>query len=211
MFKHLWQEWTTRRNERQRLKRLDAALAIPDAQRDLALVVPIILPDVILDTGWVGPALRVEGTPFAVAWAETRPGHVWAYVTHAMAEGWSKAGMDWQQVAFQNLRRASMPGANGEKLDGEGRPFLKVMLQADAFGPSRLLIPDLFVPELGEGYDVALPEQTCAVAWRAGLEGRDAGDVEAMIEGCFRNGTEPMSPNRFAASLFWALALSSGW
>lgn len=211
MFKRWWQNWKGRRNERQRLTALDAVLGVPVELRDLDRVYPIIMPNEILDLDWVGPCVPIDETPFALAWAEVRDGNAWTYVSFVMADWWNGQGVDWQRTAFQNLRDASKPGANGEKFDGEGRSFMKAMLQDDAFGPSRLLIPDLFQQELGERYRVAIPERTCAIAYRAGLKEHDASDVEGIIEGCFAHGTEPMSPKRFDASTFWKPAIAAGW
>ncbi|NKJ44755.1 hypothetical protein [Novosphingobium sp. SG720] len=211
MLKRWWQDRKERRNERQRLALLEAALEVPVELRDLDHVYPIILPGEILDLDWVGPCIPINETPFALAWAEVRDGNAWTYVSFAMADWWNGKGLDWQRMAFQNLRNASELGANGEKLDCEGRPFMKVMLQADAFGPSRLLIPGLFQHELGAAYQVAIPERTCAVAHRSELTVSEASDVEGVIKGCFAHGTEPMSPERFHASTFWKPAIFGGW
>jgi hypothetical protein len=98
----------------------------------------------------------------------------------------------------------------GGKADEDGHPFVRVMLQDDAMGPSRLLVPHLFDDELGADYMVALPEQTCAVAYRANVTGQQLSDVNGMIDGCFEHGTEPVSPTRFQASEFWEPAALYG-
>ena len=77
------------------------------------------------------------------------------------------------------------------------------MLHDDGSGPSRLLLPHLFDEALGPDYRVAIPERTCAVAWRRVLTEEEQADVDAMVDGCFEQGTEPMSRERFPASAFW--------
>jgi hypothetical protein len=77
-------------------------------------------------------------------------------------------------------------------------------------GPSRLLIPHLFDDELGADYMVALPERTCAVAYRTDLNGPQLSDVNGVIDGCFEHGTEPVSPTRYRASDFWEPAARYG-
>lgn len=79
----------------------------------------------------------------------------------------------------------------------------------DAVGPSRLLLPHLFDDVLGTDYEVAIPEQTCAIAYRKKLTPAQAADVRGMIDG-YAHGTEPMRPDRFDAAQFWNLAEITG-
>lgn len=129
------------------------------------------------------------------------------YVTEAEAQFWDEAGIDWRAKALTNLAGMSVSRpASGEKLDNDGLPFLKVMLHEDALGPSRLLLPHLFNDALGTDYAVAIPERTCAIAYRKNLSPEEAADVDRMINGCYEHGTEPMSPERFEAHQFWEFA-----
>jgi hypothetical protein len=129
------------------------------------------------------------------------------YVTEREAQFWDDAGINWRATALENLTKmsANRP-ASGEKLDDDGVPFLKVMLHDDAVGPSRLLLPHLFDDILGAEYEVAIPEQTCAIAYRRDLSPSQADDVNGMISGCYEHGTEPMSQERFEARRFWQFA-----
>lgn len=183
---------------------LQARLDADPASRDLTRLVPIILPLELLDTGWPGPIVRIGEPPFCAAWATCGDMNTFFYVTDREARFWEDSGIDWQAVALANLSRISekLP-ASGEKCDDDGSPFLKVMLHDDAFGPSRLLLPHLFDDALGPDYEVAIPEQTCAIAYRKDLTPGQAEDVRGMINGCYEHGTEPMSPERFEARQFW--------
>ena len=203
MIRSWWQTRKERRAERKRLDRLNAALELLPEQRDISRVYPIVLPGEVLEAGWPGPITSLVETPFALGWPEVREGDVWTYISGEQADYWERAGLDWRNHAFRNLKAASVSGANGEKLDATGRPFIKVMLQRDAFGPSRLLIPHLFESELGFDYEVAIPERTSAIAFRSQLAAEEEAVVDGMIRGCFEVGTEPMSPDRFPAAAFW--------
>lgn len=199
------------RAERSQVDGLIDRLDVAPEDRKIADVFPIILPGELVRDDWPGPIVALEGMPFALTWAEVdRPGH-WTYVDHELARYWEDNAIDWRRAAFGNLRRVSDPGTNGEKCNDVGRPFIKVMIQSDAFGPSRLLIPQLLGNELGADYRVALPERTCAIAFRSELTPAQEQDVRGIVDGCFRHGTEPMSPLRFAASDFWHLATENGW
>lgn len=201
-------DWFGRKaGSRTALEVLEAGLGVEPAERDLSRVVPIILPLELLDAAWPGPIVQIGELPFCAAWATCGEMNSFFYVTEREAQFWDDAGIDWRATALENLSRmsASRP-ASGEKLDDDGVPFVKVMLHDDAAGPSRLLLPHLFDDALGADYEVAIPEQTCAIAYRKDLSPSQAADVNRMISGCYEHGTEPMSPERFQARRFWQLA-----
>jgi len=199
------------RAERKQIDGLIDRLHVAPEDRDVATIFPIILPGELIRDDWPGPIIALEEVPFALSWAEIAEPGRWVYVDHELARYWEDKAIDWRRAAFANLRRVSNPGVNGEKCNDDGQPFVKVMFQPDAFGPSRLLIPRLLESELGADYRVALPERTCAVAFKRELTPTQEQDVQGIVDGCFRNGTEPMSPQRFVASDFWHLATENGW
>lgn len=182
----------------------DTSLSFTNRTLDLSCVMPVILPLELTDIGWPGPIVRIGALPFAMAWADCAEGNRFFYITQAEAQAWEDAGIDWQATAFDNLSRHTMREQGfGEKCDEHGRPFVKVMLQRDALGPSRLLLPHLFDTILGSDYRVAIPERTCAIAFRRDLTPAQAVDITGIIDGCYQHGTEPMSPERFDAHQFW--------
>lgn len=188
---------------------LEVGRLVEPADRDLAQLVPIVLPLELLNLDWPGPIVRIGQLPFCAAWAFRGEMNTFFYVTHRDSEYWDEAEVDWRALALRNLTTMSQEQpASGYKNDDTGRPFVQVMLHDDAVGPSRLLVPHLFDDVLGEGYQVAIPEQTCAIAYRNDLSAEQAADIDGMIQGCFVHGTEPMSPERFVASAFWGFAQS---
>jgi hypothetical protein len=192
------------------LEVLEAGRGVEPADRDLSRVVPIILPMELMNASWPGPIVQIGELPFCAAWATCGEMNSFFYVTEGEALFWEEKGIDWRATAFANLSRMSENRpASGEKLDEDGLPFLKVMLHEDAIGPSRLLLPHLFDHALGPDYAVAIPEQTCAIAFRKNLSPSQAADVNGMINGCYEHGTEPMSPERFEARRFWEFAAGS--
>lgn len=205
---HRLLDWLSRKaRARAPVDMLLAGLAVEPADRDLTRIVPVILPLEMLDVSWPGPIERIGELPFCVAWATCGEMNSFYYVTEREAQYWDKKGLDWQAMALANLANmtADRP-ATGQKLDEEGLPFVKVLLHDDTLGPSRLLIPHLFDDILGADYEVAIPERTCAIAYRQRLSSSEASDVSNMINGCFERGTEPMSPERFDARLLWRFA-----
>jgi len=182
---------------------LEKDLARPPEEHDLATLVPIIVPPDCLTGAWPGPIAPLGRLPFAVAWATVPQQNRFIYVTDEQAASWRQLGIDWRAEAMQNLAGISQGRWWGDKCDETGRPFVLALLPDDALGPSRLLLPHLFDDVLGPDYRVAIPEQTCAIAYRSALDAGQQADVDAMIEGCFSDGTEPMSNERFDPAEFW--------
>jgi hypothetical protein len=186
---------------------LEAELDQPLHQRDPATLVPVILPLECLKVDWPGPIVPIPELPFAIAWATIPQPQHFIYVSHEQAAFWEELGVCWKTEAFRNLARISEGRERwaGEKLDDSGKPFVLALLQDDSIGPSRLLLPGLFADVFGSDYCVAIPERTCAIIYRSDLTAEQRADVDNMIDGCFRHGTEPMSPDRFDPSAFWIL------
>ena len=183
---------------------LEEELASPPHERDIETLVPIILSRECLCEEWPGPIVPIGTLPFAVAWATIpRQNHL-IYVNHEQADYWQNLGIDWREKAMRNLARLSERRRwAGHKLDKVGKPFVLALLHGDGIGPSRLLLPGFFDDVLGAAYRVAIPERTCAIAYRRDLCADEQSDVDNMISGCFEHGTEPMSAERFGSAEFW--------
>ncbi len=165
---------------------------------------PLIAPFGMLSApSWIGP-LEPLPLPRALTWAVREPGDCITYLTHEGAALFEARGIDWKARALENLRRGSeaLP-YSGYKLGPDGRPFMVSLLHPDGFGPSRLLLPGLFEKVFPEGYLVAVPERTCAVLYRRDLAPDEQAVIERIIDGCFREGTDPITPERFAPEVFW--------
>lgn len=189
---------------RAELDTLEIESARTPEQREIETLFPIILPRACLMDDWPGPIVPIGSLPFALAWATVPEMNRFIYVTHELAAYWQNQGTNWRAKAMQNLAGLVENRAwSGQKCDEAGKPFVLALLNDDAMGPSRLLLPHLFDEVMGPGYCVAIPEQTCAIVYRAELNAEEHFDVEGMIGGCFNHGTEPMSPDRFDPAEFW--------
>lgn len=183
---------------------IEAQLDRPACERDVATLVPVIVPRDGAEL-WPGPIVPVAHLPFAVTWALFPKPNLFVYVSHEQASYWDGEGIDWREEAMLNLARIAASARFGRKCDASGRPFVLSLLTEDAIGPSHLLLPRLFEDEFGSDYRVAIPERTCAIAFRAALSDSEESDVAGIIDGCFRQGTEPMNPDRFKPADFWIL------
>lgn len=173
---------------------------------DLAKIFPQIMPLDAVTSGWVGPIGRLGDLPLGVSWAIADPHNYFRYVNWEMSQHWDGEGINWRDRAMENLTElARRSPYAGSKKGADGRPFLLSLLNDDGMGPSRLLVPGLFQDLFGEDYTVAIPERTCGVVYRNGLEGEDATTANTAVEMCFKVGTEPMSNERFNPKRFWVL------
>ena len=167
---------------------------------------PILVPKAFAATGaWVGPVETLEVDGLDLSWGVHSAPNWLDYLNHDMVASWEGQGVDWRAAATANLTRlAAAQPWSGELRDDAGRMILVVFLHEDGLGPSRLMVPGLLDEVFPDGYAVAIPELTCAVA-----VGRVSGDedprAEQMIQECFANGTRPVSPRRYAPEVFWGL------
>ena len=170
---------------------------------DLNNLFPVVVPIAYLSDDWGGPIKQVSNVQVAMTWAIQGADNRRHYVTDGQAAEWLALGIDWEAIAARNAIILSAAGGFGQKNDADGRPFIKAMLTDDGLGPTRLFTPRLFDKELGSDYEVAVPEFTCAIAFRRNLTPEQEADVAGIIGGCFASGTTPVSDNRFPASAFW--------
>jgi len=171
---------------------------------DLARLYPQIMPLALVTRDWPGPIEQLGDLPFGISWAIADPQNFFRYVDWGMVRSWEHMGISWKALAMENLTElAYRDPCAGSREDAEGRPFILSLLTSGGMGPSRLLVPGLFTELFGDDYTVAIPEQTCAVVFRNGLEGEEAFIADAVIDGCFKDGTQPMSNERFEPPRFW--------
>lgn len=162
----------------------------------------VLQPDWVSDQ-WGGPIQRIGEGPIYTTWAIQGEDQRRHYVSDEQAASWDSDGIDWRAIAFRNALKLAAAGGFGWKRDETGRIFMRVMLNDDGLGPSRLFVPHLFNKELGDDYCVAVPELTCAVAFRRTMTSEQGADVADMISGCYAVGTTPVSDQRFSATDFW--------
>lgn len=174
---------------------------MPAAQ--LANLFPVILPPDWVSDQWGGPIRSIGRGLLHMTWAVQGPDQRRHYVSDEQAASWCANGIDWRAVATQNAVSLSSVGGFAGKQDRAGCTFIRAMLNDDALGPTRLFVPHLFDDELGEDYCVAIPELTCAIAFRRTLTSEQEADVAGIISGCYAEGTKPISEQRFKAKDFW--------
>ncbi len=125
------------------------------------------------------------------------------YVSHQLATHWETKNIDWKTKAFDNLLRISIDLPWTHELRSEsGRLFLVAMLHPDGFGPSRLLLSSLLDGVFPTGYQVAIPERSCGLAFVNDLSPAEAEQVEKLVTECFEKGSNPVSSKHFDSGEF---------
>lgn len=180
-------------------------LAKPPEAYDLGALVPILVPNAFSDTGmWPGPIHRLAAPGFDQTWAVLGPDDVMVYVSRAMQALWERDGVAWREIATCNLRGlAETEPYNYVFNRDDGTPFMVTMLYGQSLGPSRLLVPGLLDPTFPGGYLVAVPEQTCAVAFTLTPTTVEAETIDGTIKRLFEKGREPVSSASFKPDLLW--------
>jgi hypothetical protein len=170
---------------------------------ELANLFRVILPPEWVSDQWGGPLHRIGRGPIYMTWAVQGEDQRRYYVSDEQAASWDAEGIDWRATASRNTSKLVSSGGFGGKRDEAGHSFIKVMLHDDGLGPSRLFVPHLFDAELGDDYCAAVPELTCAIAFRRTLTDEQEADVAGIIAGCYAEGTTPVSEQRFSAKDLW--------
>jgi len=190
--------------EATQLETLRDGLKRPPEDHDIAKLYPQIMPLSLLRPDWPGPIEQLGDLPFCVSWAIAEPQNYFRYVSWEMSRYWEDVGINWKAKAMNNLAELSRSYPFSGTISGaDEKPYILCLINNDSMGPSRLLVPGLFADMFGDDYTVAIPERTCAVVYRNGLQGEEAIKANSLIDECFEVGTEPMSNERFNPKRFW--------
>lgn len=183
-------------------------LAKPPEMIDLGNVVPMLVPSAFSAAGnWPGPIHRLGAPGFDQTWAVICRDNVLLYVSRPMQSFWEQADIDWRERAASNLRAfAEAEPWSHTFVRADGSPFMVAMLFGRGLGPSRLLVPGLLTAAFPEGYEVAVPEMTCAVAFTATPTNAEKEKIIEFVSHCFEHGSEPVSAACFSPTPFGQLA-----
>jgi hypothetical protein len=187
---------------------LERELRKPPEAFDLHDLVPVLVPRTFSETGhWPGPIHRLAAGDFDQTWAVLCPNDAPVYVSRPHATLWEAREEAWQARAEGNLRRlAEAEPFSHVYTRSDGSAYMVVMLYGQNLAGSRLLVRGLLDATFPEGYLVAVPEMTCALAFSTKLDQHEAEAVDDMITTLFAKGEEPVSLSRYPPEQLWELA-----
>lgn len=168
---------------------------------------PMLLPKAFAETGaWVGLTETIDAEGLDLSWGVLTPPNWINYLDREMIAFWEGRGLDWRKAAAANIARlASERPWSGHFTDHAERITIVAFLHEDGLGPSRLTVPGLLDEVFPHGYEVAVPELTCAIAIGRFPDAKEDPRAEQIIQSCFAEGTRPVSPKRYPPETFWRL------
>jgi hypothetical protein len=206
MFSILKRMFRPRTESAAQLDALRSALSLKPNEMELSGLYPLFAPASFFETGaWPGPfeSCRVPG--LGLTWGIEQREQTMLYLSKAMSEYWTQAGIDWQQQAMQNLASRSDPtfctGAFARAGESPAQHYAVVFMHNDGYGPSRLLFEEQLREIFPHGYLVALPEMSCGIALSINALPEERAKIETMIETCYRDGSRPLIPGLHHPSL----------
>jgi hypothetical protein len=181
---------------RKHLRQLRKGLELPPGQLDTTRIAPVFVPAAFFAAGnWCGPHARLRAPEIGLTWAVLLPDQTMRYVDFGMKEHWDALGLDWKALALQNLAEHSGDTLGTHALRrSNGEVYGVGLMHPDGIGPSRLLLRDQLARLFPGGYQVALPEMSCAFAFSVELERNEMATVQQLVADCFQKGTRPLAP-----------------
>ncbi|HEY1221141.1 MAG: hypothetical protein ABSE42_02910 [Bryobacteraceae bacterium] len=182
------------------LRQLRKGLALRPDEIDIKKIAPLFVPASFFAKGnWPGPHVKLRAREVGLTWSLLLPDQTMRYVDFGMQEYWDAQGIDWKAVALRNLAEHSgdKPGTHAIQRAG-GEVYAFALMHADGIGPSRLLLRDRLCAFFPGGYQVALPEMSCAFAFSVGLDKKEMATIQNLVDNCFRKGTRPLAPGIYA-------------
>ena len=174
-------------------------LDLPPREIDISRLLPTFVPSSYFATGnWLGPGVKLRTEDIALTWTVLLPGQELRYVSFEMVDYWESQDVDWKDLSMRNLAgvTAHRDGIHAMKRS-DGSLSALVFLFEDGLGSSRLLFRATLAEQFPNGYQVALPEMSCGVAFAKGLQGPDLDKLHKLMALCCRNGTRPLVPGVF--------------
>jgi hypothetical protein len=174
-------------------------LKLQPADMDIRKLFPMFAPASFFESdGWPGPYILPGADGVGVTWALDLPGGGMRYLDRSMRAHWEAIDVDWKASALANLSDATKDRLFTHGLGRKnGGLFAVVMMHADGWGPSRLLLREALQRTFPEGYRVSVPEMSCGFALSRELDDAEEATITGIIAKCFGDGTRPLAPGIF--------------
>jgi hypothetical protein len=169
---------------------------------DIRKLFPMFAPASFFAGGrWPGPFEVLAAKGIGLTWALDIEGGGMRYLDRPMCALWEGENVDWKAAAMANLRASTKDIFTHRvgRRSGDGI-FAGALMHPDGWGPSRLLLRGALEEAFPEGYRIAIPEMSFALAISCRLDQEEEGFVEDMVAKCFQSGTRPLAPRIFEAT-----------
>jgi hypothetical protein len=194
-----WYQSTMLADLKAQLHAMCEGLNVPAAEVNVKDVVPVLVPASFFESGnWPGPFTKLRSREIALTWTVLMPQQTMRYVDFAMQQHWESKGLDWREQARQNLAERSQNSLGlGQMRRTNGQVYAISCMFEDGMGPSRLLFRGTLKQMFPEGYQVAMPERSCGLAFSNTVSDEERKVLVKMMEDCFLKGTRPFVRGSF--------------
>jgi hypothetical protein len=173
------------------------SLKLRPEQIDTSSIFPIFTPTSFFSSGnWPGPFVTLRAREIGLTWVVLHQDQAMRYVDFGMQAYWDAQGIDWKAVALRNLAQHS-GDVHALRREG-GEIYAVALMYPDGLGPSRLLLRERLCAVFPGGYQVALPEMSCALAFAASLSQGEKSTIDDLVDRCYRQGTRPLAPGIYS-------------
>jgi hypothetical protein len=177
------------------LRQMREALDLGPDRIEISNLLPIFVPASFFALGnFPGPHTRLRAPDIGLTWTVLFPNQTMRYVNFAIERYWEERGLDWKQLALDNLAARTKDHAGVREMRNESGLSAIAFMFEDGLGPSRLLFRGSLSERFPAGYRVAIPEMSCGIAFARDLDGEPLDRIRTMIDHCYRKGTRPLSP-----------------
>ena len=129
-------------------------------------LLPLIVPVEYAESGvWKLPHSELNARDLILTWVILSEGQTMVYVTAEQVNDWKRREMDWEAIAFENMRQATGEHpATQERRDASSKLQWIAMMQADGLGSSSVLMARELSKLFPQGYLLAIPERSVGMA-----------------------------------------------
>jgi hypothetical protein len=183
------------------LQQVRRSLSLRPDEIDITKIVPLFVPASFFATGnWPGPHVTLRAREIGLTWTVLFRDQTMRYVDLGMKDYWEAQGIDWKALALRNLAEHSgeKPGSHALRR-ASGEVFSVAFMHQDGVGPSRLLLRDQLSAFFPGGYQVALPEMSCAFAFSVRLDKTEMAKIQGLVDNSYRKGTRPLAGGIYAS------------
>jgi hypothetical protein len=159
-------------------------------------LLPIFVPASFFELdNWPGPYHLCKASGLGQTWVILQSEETMLYLSRTVQEYWESKGVEWAQLAKENLVRMSEENQYTHEFRRDnGQLYAVALMQDDGLGPSRLLLGDYFNWLFPQGYNVALPEMSCGFVIAKDITKEEGEKFAKIVDDCYHNGTRPLIP-----------------
>jgi len=181
---------------------------------NLEYLFPLIVPNDYYSrlATWDLPHYRLPNSDFGLAWVFFEAEAAMTYLTRSEYEELESRQPNWQQRAFENLRKSASDEeefhTHFRMSNDEQRLLFIVFMNGDGIGSSRVLLSVELAAAFPQGYAVAFPDRSCGLAIANDITDDELLETLQLIGNMYEGATTAMARQILAPS---EVAVPSQW